>query len=96
MQINLLEKTLQNVDRDACPKIVMFIFLKIAMCEKVSMTRNKIGLVFYAMCEKIQPFFAGLSIAVGPCERKNMEYTNTNFCKTKTFYVVCVCAGIRL
>jgi hypothetical protein len=26
MQINLLEKTLQNVDRDACPKIALFIF----------------------------------------------------------------------
>ena len=74
----------------------MFIFLKAALCEKVSIARNKKCLMFYAICDKVQPFFAGLSIAVGPCERRSMEYTNTSFCKTKTFYVVCVCAGIRL
>ena len=92
MQINLLEKTLQNVDRDACPKIVMFIFLKIAMCEKVSMTRNKIGLVFYAICEKNQPSFAGLSIAVGPCERKKIWNTPTRISARPRRFTSCVSA----
>ena len=71
------------------------IWLETALGKKVSITWNKINLVFNTICNKTEPLLACFCIGVCPCVRRNVKYCNTDFSQKEAFHVMRVCAGIN-
>ena len=78
----------KNVNHDGCPKVGMLIFLEATLSELVSISWNKITLVFDTASNKTQPFLTCFSTCFCPGVRWNVEYCNADFCQCKAFHVM--------